>query len=160
MSMEIIKQLYDIGNLTDMANDIETVKKTFSKFVNAESEYKNVERITIKDVLDDIFQTSLTIVSRGAVGKGNFTELQRGIGRVSNFIFSESFHIEKAIVFASKAAYMATLINNNSEIIEKYDNPSKMEDWFIQNPIWTKINRFKRLNPEAFFFWYKINTLL
>jgi uncharacterized protein YqgQ len=32
MSMEIMKQLYDIGNLTDRIDDIEIVKSTFVNF--------------------------------------------------------------------------------------------------------------------------------
>src|SRR5690606_26760199 len=40
MSMEIIKQLYDIGNLFDAINDIETIKTTFYRFAKTEIAYR------------------------------------------------------------------------------------------------------------------------
>lgn len=159
MSMEIIKQLYDIGNLVDNVSDIETIKTTFKKFAKTELEYREMNTLLEKDVLEDIYQTSLCIVTRGADGKGDFDQLQQGIQRVSRFIFSESYHIEKAITHASKAAYVATLIKHDSKTIVKYSNPLQMRDWLIAEPMNTKLNRLKKSNPEAFFYWYKIYEL-
>ena len=105
MSMEIIKQLYDIGNLVDNVTNIETIKTTFKKFAKTELEYREMNTLSEKEVLEDIYQTSLCIITRGADGKGDFDQLQQGIQRVSRFIFSESYHIEKAITHASKVAY-------------------------------------------------------
>ena len=158
MSMEIIKQLYDIGNLTDLVYDIETVKTTFHRFALTEIEYRNTNQ-TPKDVLNDIYQTALCIVTRGAEGNGNFEELQKGIQRIRNLIFSESYHIEKAITNATKAALMATLIKNNATSLDKFDNLQEMKNWTIGKPLNTKLNKLKKSNPEAFFYWYKIYEL-
>lgn len=159
MSMEIIKQLYDIGNLVDNVSDIETIKTTFKKFAKTELEYREMNTLSEKDVLEDIYQTSLCIVTRGADGKGYFDQLQQGIQRVSRFIFSESYHIEKAITHASKAAYIAILIKHDAKTIEKYGDPLQMRDWVIAEPMNTKLNRLKKSNPEAFFYWHKIYEL-
>jgi hypothetical protein len=159
MSMEIIKQLYDIGNLFDNVSDIEIIKATFIRFSLIELAYKEKLTLSIKEVIEDVFQTSLTIVSRGADGNGDFGQLQQGIQRVSRFIFSESYHLDKAITHASKAAYLATLIKHDAKIIEKYNNPYQMKDWEIKAPINPKLNRLKKSNPEAFFYWYKIYEL-
>lgn len=158
MSMEILKQLYDVGNLIDVAEDGALVKTTFRLFAAIELEYRECED-TIDGVLEDIYQTALCIVSRGIVGKGNFEELQTGIQRVSRFIFSESFHLDKAITAASKAAYFATLLRSNEVAIEKYGDPKIMKDWSIGQPLWPRLNRLKKSNPEAFFYWYKIFEL-
>jgi predicted nucleotidyltransferase component of viral defense system len=160
MSMEIIKQLYDIGNLFDYVTDIETIKTTFKKFAETELAYRDMDTLSYKDVLEDIYQTSLCIVTRGSDGKGNFEQLQQGIQRVSRFIFSESYHIEKAITHASKAAYLATLIKLGSTTIEKYSDPLQMKDWVVAEPMNTKLNRLKKSNPEAFFYWYQTVQLL
>ncbi len=159
MSMEIIKQLYDIGNLVDVAKDISTVKVTFSTFANTELKYREKKELNKNDVIEDIFQTSLSIASRGLSGKGNFEELQHGIQRLTGFIFSEPFHLDKAITFASKAAYIATLIKNNAKEIEKFDNPNQMKDWVISEPLWESANKLKKSKPEAFFYWYKISQI-
>lgn len=160
MSMEIIKQLYDIGNLADNVSDIETIKSTFKAFAATELSYRELDNLTEHDVIEDIYQTALCIVTRGADGKGDFDELQKGIQRISRFVFSESYHIEKAIVHASKAAYLATLIKENTSKIEKFNNPLQMKDWTILEPMNTKLNRLKKSNPEAFFYWYKISQIL
>lgn len=159
MSMEIIKQLYDIGNLFDTVTDIEIIKSTFRRYVLTELAYKEKLTLSEKDVIEDIFQTSLCIVTRGADGNGDFEQLQQGIQRVSRFIFSESYHLEKAIPHASKAAYLATLIKHDAKTIEKYANPDQMQDWEIKEPMNLKLQRLKKSNPEAFFYWYKIYEL-
>ncbi|SFH11440.1 hypothetical protein SAMN04487988_1188 [Algoriphagus hitonicola] len=92
MSMEILKQLYDVGNLIDVAEDCTLVKTTFELFAAVELKYRECE-VSVDGVLEDIYQTALCIVSRGIEGEGNFEELQTGIQRVSRFIFSETFHI-------------------------------------------------------------------
>lgn len=154
MSMEIIKQLYDIGCLFDISSNMAVIRGTFERIAQAEISYRS-GTMTNPDVLEDVFQTSLCLSSRGAIGSGNFEELQSGIKRVKSFIFSESYHIEKAIISASKAAYLATLISTNTEIIEKYTDPMQVKDWTITNPEYNKLNGLKRTNTEAFFYWYK-----
>lgn len=159
MSMEIIKQLYDIGNLFDVCKDIVTVEKTFKRFAKIELSYRNNDEKTTSDVLNDIFQTSLCIASRGMLGDGNFIELQLGIKRIKGFIFSETYHIEKVIISASKAAYISTLIAYEKNTFEKFETPLQIKDWSIINPEYNKLNKLKKSNPEAFFYWYKILEL-
>lgn len=159
MSMEIIKQLYDIGNLFDVVRDIETIKTTFFRFAKTEITYRELREIKEIDVIDDIYQTSLCIATRGVDGNGNFQELQKGIQRVAGFIFSESYHIEKAIVHASKAAYVSELIKHNAKTIVKFEGPIQLKDWQIGEPLNNKLNKLKKSNPEAFFYWYKIYEL-
>ena len=109
--------------------------------------------------LNDIYQTSLCIVMRGADGKGNFEELHKGIQRIRNLIFSETYHIEKAITHATKAAYISTLIRHHATDYERFDNVQQLTDWTITEPFNTKLNKFKKSNPEAFFYWHKICKL-
>ncbi len=160
MSMEIIKQLYDIGNLFDVANDLEIIKSTFLTFAETELIYRDIDGLTANDVLEDIYQTSLNIVTRGTDGKGDFEQLQLGIRRITGFIFSESFHLEKAIILASKAAYISILIREDADVIEKFDNPKLLKDWQIGKPLNNKLNKLKKSNPEAFFYWFKIYELI
>ena len=160
MSMEIMKQLYDIGNLVDIANNLKVVIETFKIFAKTELSYRAMDDLKYDDVIEDIIQTSLCIVSRGVSGNGNFGELQAGIQRVSHFIFSEPFHIDKAITMASKAAYIANAIRYNKDKIEIFNNPLQMKEWSIVDPLWPRLNRLKKSNPEAFFYWYKIHEII
>ena len=152
MGMEIIKQMYDIGCLCDYADNPEIISSVFSSFAETEIQYRgNV--CTVSDVLDDIIDNSLEICLRGNHGKADFTTLSKGIVQVKNFIYSESFHIEKAITYASKAAYMAIVIKYGQKEIKKFDASKiqDMKDWLIKEPISTKLNKLKKTNPEAFF---------
>ena len=156
MSMEIIKQLYDIGNLFDVVNELSVIRTTFYRFAKTELAYRNSDGMSEVDVLEDIYQTALCIVTRGIDGKGNFDELQNGIQRIGSFIFSENYHIEKAITHASKAAYLATLIKREGSIIQKFESPVQIKDWAIGESLNNKLNKLKKSNPEAFFYWYQI----
>jgi hypothetical protein len=96
MGMEIIKQLYDIGCLFDYADNIHAVKQVFNAFAETEIAYRN-EHISIENVLDDIFDNALAICLRTNQGNADFAMLLTGILKVKNYIFSESYHLEKAI---------------------------------------------------------------
>ena len=155
MSMEIIKQLYDIGTLLDVVNNLDIIRATFLKFVVTELSYRDDRTLNEVDVIEDIYQTSLCIALRGIDGKGDFEQLLLGIQRVGPFIFSENYHLEKAILHASKAAYLVMLVKSNMTKLERFSNPLEINDWAITKPLNTRLNRFKKSNPEAFFYWYK-----
>lgn len=159
-SMEIIKQLYDVGNIFDVAEDLETVKTTFNEIAKTEIVYRELKDGKPSDVLDDIYQTSLCICLRGAVDSENFIHLQKGMQSIQNFVFSESYHIEKAIVHAAKAAYLSRLIAKNEKGFEKFINPKQVEEAIIEQPHNTKLNKLKKSSPEAFFYWWKAISLL
>jgi predicted nucleotidyltransferase component of viral defense system len=157
-TMEIIKQLYDIGYLFDEVEDLSVVSKTFNEYVIVESGYRGVNS-TSKEVIDDIFQTSLLLGTRGLDGKGDFPALLAGITQIKQFIFSESYHIEKAIIHSAKAAYLSTAIEKKITVLEKYKEPLQVENWMIEQPFFTRLNKLKKSNPEAFFYWYKVYEL-
>ncbi len=159
-SMEIIKQLYDIGNLFDVANDLETIKATFNTIVKTEIVYRNLKDATPDDVLNDIYKTSLCISLRGTDGKCNFEELQKGIRAIERFIFSEHYHLEKAIPHAAKAAYLARLIATNQTTFEKFTNPQQIAEAKIDAPHNTRLQKLKKSSPESFFYWWKATQLV
>jgi len=86
--------------------------------------------------------------------------LQAGIGRLKAMILSEKFIIEKAIVAASKAAYLSKCIAADTKAVIKYNDIAVMKDWLIQQPYQTKLNKLKKSLPEAFFYWYQTINLI
>ncbi len=159
MAMEIIKQLYDIGNLVDVAKDMRTIKTSYNNIVKAEMVYRNIVDTSSVEVLEDTYQTALCIALRGADGKGDFEVLKKGIQAVTGFIFSELFHIDKAIIYAAKAAYVSQLIATDKTQIEKFKNPDQVAGATITVPHNTRLQRLKKSNPEAFFYWWKATQL-
>lgn len=157
-AMEIMKQLYDIGSLLDPAKDVSIVAKTFNIFANTEIGYRKSET-DATGVLDDIYDTALHICSRGTEGKGDFVALSQGIQSVKNFIFSESYHIDRAIVDAAKAAYIATVLKYSVTKFEKYTGIDQIKDLTIDQDFSQKLNKLKKGNPEAFYYWHQISVI-
>ena len=157
-AMEIIKQLYDIGNIFDHVADLEIITASFYEFAKTEMAYRNLGGNS-QIVIDDIFNTALTICTRGKDGSANFGALQNGISQIKAFIFSENYHIEKAITHAGKAAYIVKLIQFQKETIERFNNPMEVKNWEIKQPFYTRLNKLKKSNPEAFFYWFKVYEL-
>jgi hypothetical protein len=155
-SMEIIKQLFDIGTLFDEVEDLQVVKDTFNTFAKAELSYRGQSKENIESVLDDIFETSLVVCTRGMGGVGNFEELQSGIKSVKAYILLDNYNLIHAISHASKAAYLAIILKQNADNIERFDPEINMKDWIIKQPFNTRVNKLKISDPEAFFYWYKM----
>ena len=160
-SMEIIKQLFDIASLFDVTNDLTVVTETFQKFASVELQYRNLDPENIAQVLDDIFQTSLCICLKGQIDPDTFTLLQTGTKRIQSFIHSEKYNIDSAITNASKAAYLSVLITNGITTTVHFDtqNIELLRDAVITEPLNTKLNKLKKSNIEAFFYWYEIEKL-
>lgn len=153
-AMEIIKQLYDIGNLFEDIADLNIVHKTFYNFALTELKYRNLPEDP-QIICNDIFQTALCISTRGSEGKGNFEDLQDGISKVRAFIFSEIYQIEKATVDSAKAAYLSKLIEFKIDKFERFETAMQIRDWQIEQPFNKRLNKLKKSNPQAFFYWYK-----
>lgn len=158
-AMEIIKQLYDIGNLVEQMQNPGITATTFHAFAKTELGYRNIEGDT-NLTLDDIFDTSLTISTKGQLGNGNMDALMHGIGQLKQYIFSENYHIEKAVTHAARAAYTTALIRTGEKAIHRFTNPMEIKDWNITNQQYNKLNKLRKSNPEAFYYWYQALTLL
>ncbi|HPB57796.1 MAG TPA: nucleotidyl transferase AbiEii/AbiGii toxin family protein [Bacteroidales bacterium] len=161
-TMEIIKQLYDIASLFDFTNDLSTTTETFYKYAKIELAYRSLDVNNVQQVLDDIFQTSLCICLKGQTNKEQFFLLQDGIKRIQSFIYSERYVLETAIINASKAAYLSTLITNNMNMIEHFNENtiSELKNKSIANPLPSKLNKLKKTNIEAFYYWVKIYEII
>lgn len=153
--IEIIKQMFDVGNLFNQMTNVEVVKSVFEPIAQSEINYRSTS-VNIGDVLEDIYQTSLCISRQGQEGDGNFTELQIGIRNIRNYIFSERFEQNKATIAASKSAYVAMLISKVQTQVAFYESPNQLIDLEIPG---TRLGRLKRNNPEAFFYWYQAKKL-
>ncbi|NDV84204.1 nucleotidyl transferase AbiEii/AbiGii toxin family protein [Bacteroides sp. 51] len=161
MGMEIIKQLYDIACLCDRIDNPVIVAEVFTSFAKTEIAYRH-DKCSVTDVLEDIIDNALEICLRGNHGKANFEILQKGIIQVRSFIYSEPFHLEKAITCAAKAAYIATLIKYGKTEIKRYspDILPELIGWQITEPMNTKLNKIKKSDRDAFFYLYQIYDIM
>lgn len=154
-SLEIIKQLYDIGRLFESVDDLAITARAFKSIGEIELGYRDLP-LDVSIIYDDIRNTTLNLSLRGLVDQEKFALLRDGINRFKPFVYNTPYYIEKAIVDASKAAYLATLLKHGVMRVEKYsgDLSSLPETSSLSN--WpNKLNKLKKLNPEAYFYWVK-----
>lgn len=159
-SMEILKQLYDVGRLFDNVSCLEITAQAFKRIAEVELLYRNLDN-DLKQIYEDIRQTALCIATRGKAGNGNFELLQDGIIRVKSFMYKNKYQIENAIIDGARAAYLATSIEKGNMNIERYSgNIMDIKDLQIQESLTNRLNKLKINLPEAFFYWAKTSQLL
>ncbi len=150
--VEIIKQLYDIGFLFDQLTNLNVVKESYARVVREEIGYRKLH-IDVDEVLKDTWNACYTLAARD-MKSDEFKHLQLGIKNFTNFII-DRFSIEEAITASSKVAYLTSLLNKENQEVERFKNPLEIKDWLIEDPTYNKLNKLKKTNPEAFFYWYK-----
>ena len=150
---EIIKQLYDIAFLFNNMTDLTVVKNSYNKLIQEEIGFRKLD-ITDKEVLEDTWQACYTLAERNEKS-ADFKQLQKGIINFTNFPI-EQFNIDQAIIAAAKVAYLTQLLQNEGEVkIVRFTNPLDIKDWSIEDTQYNKLNKLKKNNPEAFYYWYK-----
>lgn len=164
---EILKQLFDIGNLFDLLTDIAIFKKSFLETVKGEIEYRPERGIkSVEQVLHDIIETSLLIAKKDILKtedeKANFAEINTGINQFRHFVFVGKFEILEAQVASAKAAYLASIILTDSNDLQKFSEKISLNDYMITNTEYNFLN--KRLKfvakGEALFYWFQTIKLL
>lgn len=158
--MEIIKQLFDVGLLFDIATNVRLVTDTFRAIAIKELEYRNQNVFSPDDVVWDIFNTACLIGMRGyssvEADRLGFQELQNGIKQLASggYIYVTRFTVDTAILCAAKAAYLASLIQNGKDVISRFSPSMNLSAWRIQNPEYKRLNSVKKTSPEAFYYFY------
>lgn len=150
---EIIKQLYDIAFLFDNIENLEVVINSYMKVVQEEIGFRKLD-LNANNVLADTLDTCYTLFERNSKSQ-EFNQLQQGIRNFTNFTI-DRFSIDEAITAGAKVAYLAKLIQlGKLATIERFKNPLEIKDWLIEAPQYNKLNKLKKSNPEAFYYWFK-----
>ncbi|MCA0349887.1 MAG: nucleotidyl transferase AbiEii/AbiGii toxin family protein [Bacteroidetes bacterium] len=151
--IEIIKQLYDIAFLFDNITNLGIVRSSYNKVVKEEIGFRKLD-ITATEVLEDTWKACYTLAERDTKSE-EFNHLQLGIRNFTNFTI-DRFSIDEAITAAAKVAYLTKLLQAEKEIqIERFKNPLEIKNWIIEDLEYNKLNKLKKNNPEAFYYWYK-----
>jgi hypothetical protein len=151
--LEIIKQLFDIACLFDVFDNIHVVRQTFIKVAEKEISYRKLKDVTYVDVLDDIFNTAIVLAYRGSNEPKIFKHLENGVQKMRGYVLGrKAFIIEDAVGCAAKAAYLALLLKSSASDIEKFKPGINLNQYKTQDK---KINTIVKINPEAYYYWYK-----
>ncbi|MCQ9210848.1 nucleotidyl transferase AbiEii/AbiGii toxin family protein [Granulicatella seriolae] len=156
--MEIIKQLFDIESLFDQSNYLAEIKSSFSKCATLELAYRDLYELDLRDVLEDILKTSCIIGGRGGIEKEIFLRLEDGVRRVKSHIINRNYIVEEAVLSASKAAYLVSLLKADKKIIERFDSTQPLPE-LVGKPLFKKMVKIKKFSPEAFYYFAKAQEL-
>jgi len=145
---EIIKQMFDVGQLFDKIEDFKLAVASFQHHVKKEIGYRNPS-LTANDVLDDILNTCFDVVMQRR------TELNDGIRTFKNWTI-HSFNIEDAIETAGKIAYMAAKIkaNDMNPLLHFDAKTMNKKDYWVLHEEYNRINKRVRNAKNAVFYWY------
>lgn len=159
-TLEIIKQLYDVGRLFDRVEDLTVTNGAFQKIAQVEMGYRDLDG-ELKLIYDDIRNTSLILALRGQKEREKFDLLQKGIKSITSFMYKSDYHIDDAITDSAKAAYLATLLEKGVTRVEHYDgNPQTVANLTVGRVFPQKLSKLRMGNPEAFYYWAKAEELL
>ncbi len=148
---EIIKQLVDVGQLFDAITDLTVVARSFFTTAQEEIAYRHLT-ISPNDVLTDVINTAL-LITRREEKDVHFDQLQGGIRRLTNFVIG-GFSIEGAILAGAKAAYLSRLLREETMTVRRYGQPGELASWQLSDPAFSRLNKLRKSQPEAFFYWY------
>ncbi len=162
--LEIIKQLFDIGDLFERVESLEGLAKSFEAFVSEETRYRGLS-IGTDEVLSDIIEASRTLARRDKNTeepfRSNFIELKKGIQQFGPFLISGDFHLDEAITASAKAAYLAAKLSVKDYSTLKRFEGDDISGLTIEAPDWNFLNKLKKLpDKSAFYYWYQAVVLL
>jgi len=152
--VEVIKQLYDISNLFDKADDIECIKTTYQTIAEHEIKIKQLN-ITPVETLKDSEYYAYLIGHAGQINESVYTTISKGYKDFNKFVSDLSFDENQAITAAAKVAYLIKVMTNDNHELTKYDNSIDMSSWEIKDKNFLSFNEYKYSNPEAFFYWIR-----
>ena len=159
MSMQIVKQLFDIGELFNIATNFKNIKTAFKDNFNKENGYHS--NIYIEEqVLQDTINICLDLCSirlKGFKSSEDTNNIEDGIQRLGSHLIKEKFSIDfEAKIAGAKVFCLANSIKIDKSI--SFDkirySSNKIEQ--IKNKIlsspYDKLNRLKPIIPEAFYY--------
>jgi len=164
--MQVIKQVVDVGELFAQASDLALIRETYAVICEAEIGYRG-GTITRTQALDDTIEHARLISEIGLLGASLDPKCQlfdRGLTKMAGHLIGEPFKMENLKVAAARAASIAALIRNPDSPLTlddiRFDPARVAELQEVQISLSQPLNRLKATNPEAFFYWHKVDMLL
>lgn len=158
--LEMIKQLFDVSNLFDSANDIKEIKESFISIANREIAYRKLENISHEDVLLDIQEYCEDIIYL----KNNelFTKLARGLTKAKSYLIAKNFVLDiDGLCNTSKILYLTSLIKNEKQI-ERYSkdkfDADKIDISEFDKTKQKRLKTIKKVSNEAFYYLAKFEN--
>ncbi|MBL7111067.1 MAG: nucleotidyl transferase AbiEii/AbiGii toxin family protein [Bacteroidales bacterium] len=150
--LSMLKQLYDIDLLIDVATNFPMVSETFKISAQKEIDYLQ-ENIQIGDVYSDILKTSFLLAS-GFLNKLNDKEsivkyqvFVKGLAALNSFLPGRKrFTRFNVLLAASRSAYITSIIQTGKlEEFKLFDNSIQVDDYLFPEKPDNQFNKLSKL---------------
>jgi len=164
-TMQIVKQLFDVGELFSLAEDLAAVRRVYQKIFAQENVYRG-GGFAPADALEDTLQASLSLSMHRLKGVKDSTEalmLEDGARKLTSHLVDHRFNLDMAKLAAAKAALTAKLVKSEEAgaslgAFRTAPPPEQLRQLKIVGE-WERLNRLMSVNPEAFWYWYQASKL-
>lgn len=164
-SMQIVKQLFDVGELFSLAEDLPAVRRVYQRVFDQENVYRG-GHLSQGDALQDTLDVSLNLCLPPMGGpelSPVATMLLDGVRKLMSHLVNHRFNLDDAKLAAAKAGLLTRLIakGDSGESLDSWRRMPGMDslrDLLIDGE-WNRLNRLKAVNPEAFYYWYQGSRL-
>lgn len=164
-TMQIVKQLFDVGELFSVAEDLTKVRRTYQRVFDLENVYRGGQ-FSLHNALEDTLGASLCLCRhrlRGVPEHNDALQLEDGMRRLTSHLVNTRFSLDNAKVAAAKASLLTRLISKNDatpslSFWRTTPNPEVLRPMTIDGE-WERLNRLKPTIPEGFYYWYQASRL-
>jgi hypothetical protein len=164
-TMQIVKQLFDVGELFTLAEDLTAVRRVYRRVFDLENVYRG-GGFTIDDALHDTLGASLSLCLHRLKGVKDTPEalmLEEGARKLTSHLVNHRFNLDMAKLAVAKAALITRLIANEDsgsslEAFRAVPPPEELRQLLITGE-WERLNRLMSVNPDAFWYWYQASRL-
>jgi hypothetical protein len=168
LSLQVVKQLFDVGQLYDVALDLGAIRQANRAVFDAEAAYRPEFSGSYEDYFNDVIDTSMSIACLQTGGAIEGTEasqelLGKGVRQLANHIVGPRFRPRDASVAAAKAAWLAGMLGRALPEPEpempRWDPKDKaalkeLQQAELQDRF-EPIKSLKKINVEAFYHWFR-----
>lgn len=164
--VDLIKQLFDVGQLFDEAKDVPAILDAYDRVFTAENGYRK-NQFTKAQVLDDSYEVALTLSSIDLTKKIHPEQasiLQAGIKNIAPLLVTRTFTTPEAKAAAGKVALISRIIRLDLRDVRLNDlryNPAD-KDYLAaaskERPL-EFLTKLRGTNDEAFHYWCKTQEL-
>ena len=164
-TMQIMKQLFDIGELFNVAEDLVAVRRVYQQVFELECGYRG-GNFSHREALDDTFDAALHLSRHGLKGVAATHEaqlLEDGRKRLLSHLVNHNFNLDAARLAAAKAALLSRLIlrDGQDDSLSHWRTLPAIEviGGLTIDGAWDRLQRLKGTAPDAFYYWYQAAKL-
>lgn len=163
--MQVAKQLFDLGELFTVCQDIRAIQQGYDAVAALEMEYRQPASSTREGALQDTLRACEEIALPGLRGAPRFADtelLLDGIGRLKNHLVGARFDPAVARIAAGKTALLAACLLDARAAVDleqvRYRGDAadleRLRGVTMTHEPWRCLNRLIAVNPEAFHYWH------